>query len=151
MICYASPLELPVDCFYYKTLCTQNGRMISSLKKNQRQRWLPLAQEVTKFQVIWRLREYSGKIPVYTCFIYLLFPVILFILRKRSVWLDVPLACAFFFSWTWIGKSGKSTKNSGFFGYRLKLSAFASLTENVMTLEVTIEHFYYGMLKKVDE
>lgn len=47
--------------------------------------------------------------------------------------------------------SGKSARSSGFFGYSLELSAFASLTENVMTLEITIEHFYYGMLKKVDE
>lgn len=126
---------------------------LSSLKKKQRQRWLPLAQEVIKFQVIWRLGEYSGEISLYTCFIYLLLPVILFILKIGGVW---PPKCSFglclFFSWTWIGKSGKSTRSSGFFfGYSLKLSAFASLTENVMTLEVTIEHFYYGMLKKVDE
>lgn len=89
---------------------------LSSLKKNQRQRWLPLAQEVTKFQVIWRLGEYSGEISLYTCFIYLLLPVILFILKIGGVW---PPKCSFglclFFSWTWIGKSGKSTRSSGFF------------------------------------
>jgi len=43
----------------------------------------PLVQEATKLQVSWRLGEYSGEISLYACFIYLLFPVILFIQKKR--------------------------------------------------------------------
>lgn len=122
---------------------------LSSLKKNlSKAKMTPLVQEVTKLQVSWRPGKYSGKISLYTCFIYSF-------QSFCSLWKRGCLSRWSFGLSLWpsvwrtrIEKSRKSARSScsGFLGYNLNLCAFASLTENVMTLETAIEHFYYGML-----
>lgn len=150
MIGYASPLELSVNCFYCKNLCSLKGRLIK------------FPQEKGKDGFLWLRKSLSFKLSgdwesIQEKYHYILALFIYFYQSFCSFWekggclTRCSFDLCFFFSWTWMENSGKSTRSSGFFGYSLELSAFASLTENVMTLEITIEHFYYGMLKKVDE
>lgn len=139
-----------------KNLYRLKGQLIKFTKnKNLSKAKLTLVvREVTKMKVSWRSGEHSGEILLYTLFIYLFSQSFCSFWKRGCLcrW-SFGLNLCPFVSRIWIEKSRKSTRNScsGFLGYLLNLSSFASLTENVMTLETAIEHFYYGMLSKEDE